>query len=925
MRKYSLKWSPGLVFTLCLLSILCFFLPCFKPDTIFFSNDGPLGAVHASASEQPTGFTGLWFDLNTIGSNGGAYFVAFTPTLLWLLKPLLFAKFYAALAIMILGFCVWLGFRQLKFTPLACLLGSLGAMLNSTYFSPACWGVGPQAITAGMSFLAIGLLFSSRGKNLWIKIILAGFAVGMGVMEGFDIGAIYSLMVAAFVVFQAFATEGPAISRTKAAVGRLALVGISAGFLAFQAVTGLIGTQIKGVAGAEQDTRSKIERWDWATQWSLPKREILSLVIPGLFGNRMDTPGGGNYWGAIGRDPSWDRFYAAGKQGPPPPGMLRFSGGSFYAGVLVIVISVWSSFQGFRKQGSVFSSDHKKYIRFWTVVLIISLLLSLGRFAPFYQFVYALPYASTIRNPAKFLAILSFALVMLFAYGVDALSRRFMQNTALNAADRSIRFKLWWEKAARFDKRWVVGSVLAVVLSLLGWLVYANARPSLESYLQSVQFDETMARAIAGFSIGQVGWYILFLIPSVAMVIAIISGRFAGRRAQLGGVVLGLLLVVDLARANLPWLRFWDYKQKYATNAVIDFLREKPYEHRVAILPFQAPPQLRLLNDLYRIEWAQHHFQYYDVQSLDIVQMPRMPADLLSFERALSFDGTPNMLYRMTRRWQLTNTRYLLGAAGFLEVLNRQIDPLKQRFRIAQAFDVVPKPGIQNPTRMEEVTAVPKTDGQYAIFEFSGALPRAALYTNWQMPSEDTNALNELKTITLDTNELAFLKQAGTNDFITLKKLGSPSFDPEVTVLLADSLHLTPSSSPLTNQPAETVEFASYAPKRIVLRSKAQNASVLMLTDKFDPNWKVVVDGKSARLLRCNYIMQGVQVPAGSHTIEFRFLPPRSGLFISLAAIAIGFVLLGFLIWTNGEQETAAPAKVLPQDLETAKKAARTT
>src|SRR5438034_6227718 len=34
-----------------------------------------------------------------------------------------------------------------------------------------------------------------------------------------------------------------------------------------------------------------------------------SLIIPGFFGCRMDTPNGGNYWGAMGRDASWDSYY----------------------------------------------------------------------------------------------------------------------------------------------------------------------------------------------------------------------------------------------------------------------------------------------------------------------------------------------------------------------------------------------------------------------------------------------------------------------------------------------------------------------------------------------------------------------------------------------------------------------------------------
>jgi len=62
-----------------------------------------------------------------------------------------------------------------------------------------------------------------------------------------------------------------------------------------------------------------------------------------------------------------------------------------------------------------------------------------------------------------------------------------------------------------------------------------------------------------------------------------------------------------------------------------------------------------LLDTLYHIEWAQHHFLYYNIQSLDIVQQPRMPENLAAFETALRPQGS-NTLFRMTRRWQLTNT-----------------------------------------------------------------------------------------------------------------------------------------------------------------------------------------------------------------------------------------------------------------------------
>ena len=140
----------------------------------------------------------------------------------------------------------------------------------------------------------------------------------------------------------------------------------------------------------------------------------------------------------------------------------------------------------------------------------------------------------------------------------------------------------------------------------------------------------------------------------------------------------GLFLVGDLGRADLPYIIHWNYKQKYdidpanatnSTNPIINFLRDKPYEHRVASLPpFNVSQHLPLYDDwfdeLYRIEWAQHHFPYYNIQSLDKIQMPRMPADLMAYEAALS-PRSADTIPLDARHWELTNTRYLLGPAGF--------------------------------------------------------------------------------------------------------------------------------------------------------------------------------------------------------------------------------------------------------------------
>src|SRR5205807_2582803 len=142
------------------------------------------------------------------------------------------------------------------------------------------------------------------------------------------------------------------------------------------ALATLIGTQIKGIAGMNQDAETKREHWDAATMWSLPKLETLRVIIPGLFGYRMDTANGGNYWGTVGQEPGWEETHK---------GQPRHSGSGEYAGVPVVLIAFWALFRSLRAKGSPFSALQQKSIWFWASAALISLLFAFGRHAPFYQ------------------------------------------------------------------------------------------------------------------------------------------------------------------------------------------------------------------------------------------------------------------------------------------------------------------------------------------------------------------------------------------------------------------------------------------------------------------------------------------------------------------------------------------------------------
>lgn len=915
------RFSRFLLFLVLVLAPLAvLFGRALLPDYVVFSNDGPFGGMVAELNRMPGILTGIWADLNWFG---GAYpqpFPDASTALRLVTSPLYYAKLFAPFSLFCAAFGAWVCFRQHKFSPIACLVVAVAAALNSDFVNTSAWGVCSQSVAFGMNFLALAALADTTSPRRWLRVVLAGCAVGLGVSEAYDIGALFSLFVAAFVVVQSLVEDGSVGKRIVAAASRLALVGICAGLVAAAALATLIGTQIKGVAGVEQDADSKAARWSFATQYSIPKREALGIIVPGLFGFRFDTPDGGEYWGRAGSDPSWDEFVASGGQRGRPGGAFRAGAGSNYAGLLVIVLAMFGVAQSFRKQGSPFTNTQRRLIWFWLGAMLVALALMFGRFAPFYQFFYALPYVSTIRNPAKFLHVAEWCLLILCAYGAEALCRQGLAGAAKAGEGLAAHWKTFWARARGFDRRWVQLSGLAVGVFALVWLIYAGARPQLEKHLmeltrlqylaqgatpdQAARGAETTAdsaRAIAKYSVGQVGRTMIFLVPTIALVALVLSGYFAGRRAVLAGALLLGLLIADLLPVNRHWIRTPNWKLKYETNPVIEFLREKPYEHRVAIVPVNQG----MFSSWYGAEWTQHLFPYYNIQTLDIVQEPRVGQDKAAYEAALS--GS------LLRRWELSNTRYLFAPTNALGALNQQLDPGRSRFRIALKFDPVAKPGTAGQS-IEEITTAVHANGQMALYDFTGALPRAKLYARWKTTTNDLAAAQNWLTNLIANFEArppgqrpprewttALLAQ-NPIDLATLKELSDPTFDPAQTVLLAEPLPVAPG----TNENAGEVKFESYAPKHIVLSAKATAPCVLLLNDKFDPNWNVTVDGQPAKLLRANFIVRAVFLDKpGEHRIEFKFQPPLTGLYISTAAVVVGLGLLGFLIFA--ERKSASP------------------
>ena len=185
--------------------LVVFFWRCTFSDYVLFSNDGPLGLQKSAWIHLPQAFLGQWYDLNTLGVNAGASLLDLTALIRWVVGPVGYAKFAAPSALWILGMSAWFFFRRSGMGFVTSLLGGLAASLVTGFFTNACWGAASPIIAFGMDFLALGTLAKRDKYPFWIAPALGGMSVGLNVMEAADIGALFSLLVAAFVVYQAFA------------------------------------------------------------------------------------------------------------------------------------------------------------------------------------------------------------------------------------------------------------------------------------------------------------------------------------------------------------------------------------------------------------------------------------------------------------------------------------------------------------------------------------------------------------------------------------------------------------------------------------------------------------------------------------------------------------------------------------------------
>ena len=148
-----------------------------------------------------------------------------------------------------------------------------------------------------------------------------------------------------------------------------------------------------------------------------------------------------------------------------------------------------------------------------------------------------------------------------------------------------------------------------------------------------------------------------------------------------------------------------------------------------------------------------------------------------------------------------------------------------------------------------------------------------------QNPNANGNAwfVKNLKLVQSADEEMKALDKLDTKNTAVVNK---KEFDAKYKVFAKDSL--------------ASVNLASYKPNHLKYSANNNNDGFAVFSEMYYENgWKATIDGKETEIFRVDYALRGLQIPAGNHTIEFKFEPQviQTGGTITLIS-SIGMLLL---------------------------------
>ncbi len=184
----------------------------------------------------------------------------------------------------------------------------------------------------------------------------------------------------------------------------------------------------------------------------------------------------------------------------------------------------------------------------------------------------------------------------------------------------------------------------------------------------------------------------------------------------------------------------------------------------------------------------------------------------------------------------------------------------------------------------EQMTYVSENGDSIRVPLSNGIMPGMEVYF-----VSDRNGNTNLvpkQTLDLDT----------ARSFIPLVKIElADRFEPAIDAIMIQDQAKSLTSKNFTGE--GQINSVSYKPNHITYESDSKDKQLAVFSEIYYPDgWKAFVDGKEQTILKVDYLLRGLELAPGKHTIEFKFDLPKIHRSNTLAMAGTGVLFLMFVV-----------------------------
>ena len=518
-----------------------------------------------------------------------------------------------------------------------------------------------------------------------------------------------------------------------------------------------------------------------------------------------------------------------------------------YAGAVTLLLALAVFFRSSNSRSSTSARSRTSPWLPWIGLALFGLLVAFGVYAPVHGWLtQLLPGFDAFRAPARAIVLWALGVAVLAGYGVDWLTADGGRRTGDDG--RQTTDEANPQSPIPNTQYPIPNTQYENVLKWGGLALLLLFTPAMYASLLALQADSLwfLRASLAGLAVAlaTLAWLGTWALVALGSR-GIVSGP------AFAGLLVALLLVELAATGAYTDISEGDPARGFHNPEIVAFLREEMDDGRRTTDEPSSP--------LTSVVGRQSSLFRIDART-DIDDLWQPDTAALVGLRDVWGIVNPLLLSHWERLWESTGGRhtrlYDMLNAGY--VLVRDGTPLPDKFILA--FDAT---------------------GELTVYRNPDAFPRAWLVADAQTVPDADAALAALTAPDFDPARTVVLLDGGrrtTDDGRTTTGSGPASANLPIS-------QSPISQSPISNTP-NTLHFTLTSP----------TPAFLVLSEVWYPGWRATVNGVQTPVLRANYALRAVEIPAGDVTVELTYAPDSWRWGLALAGLGL-LLLAGLAVW----------------------------